>query len=61
MKRHRAREFRAFLDEVESAVPAEVVMDNASSHKTKLIQEVRAAALAQPLHPDIDGSSSAPC
>ena len=58
MKRHRAREFRAFLDEVESAVPADldihVVMDNASSHKTKLIQEVRqAAALAQPLHPDI--------
>ena len=41
-KRHRAREFRAFLDEVERNVPAEldvhVVMDNASSHKTKLIQ-----------------------
>ena len=37
------REFRAFLDEVESAVPADldihVVMDNASSHKTKLIQD----------------------
>ena len=35
MKRHRAREFRAFLDEVESAVPADldihVVMDNASA------------------------------
>ena len=43
MRRHRAREFRAFLDEVESAVPADldihVVMDNASSHKTKLIQD----------------------
>ena len=43
MKRHRAREFRAFLAEVESAVPADldihVVMDNASSHKTKLIQD----------------------
>ena len=43
VKRHRAREFRAFLDEVESAVPADldihVVMDNASSHKTKLIQD----------------------
>ena len=42
-KRHRAREFRTFLDEVESAVPADldihVVMDNASSHKTKLIQD----------------------
>ena len=43
MKRHRAREFRTFLDAVESVVPADldihVVMDNASSHKTKLIQD----------------------
>ena len=43
MKRHRAREFRTFLDEVERNVPADldihVVMDNASSHKTKLIQD----------------------
>ena len=43
MKRHRAREFRAFLDEVERNVPADldihVVMDNASSHKTKLIRD----------------------
>ena len=43
MKRHRAREFRSFLDAVESAVPADldihVIMDNASSHKTKLIQD----------------------
>ena len=43
MRRHRAREFRAFLDEVERAVPADldihVVMDNASSHKTKLIRD----------------------
>ena len=42
MRRHRAREFRAFLDEVERNLPAEldihVVMDNASSHKTRLIQ-----------------------
>ena len=42
MRRHRAREFRAFLDAVERAVPADldihVVMDNASSHKTGLIQ-----------------------
>ncbi len=41
MKRHRARELRTFLDEVERNVPADldihVVMDNASSHKTKLI------------------------
>ena len=59
MKRHRAREFRSFLDEVESAVPADldihVVMDNASSHKTRLIQDwfAKRAALAPPLHPDI--------
>ena len=43
MKRHRALEFRSFLDEVESNLPADldihVVMDNASSHKTKLIQD----------------------
>ena len=43
MKRHRAREFRSFLDEVERNVPADldihVVMDNASSHKTKLIRD----------------------
>ena len=36
MKRHRAREFRAFLDKVEQTVHADldvhVVMDNASSH-----------------------------
>ena len=43
MKRHRAREFRAFLDQVESNVPADLdihlIMDNASSHKTKLIRD----------------------
>jgi len=42
MPRHRAREFRKFLDEVERNVMANldihVVMDNASSHKTKLIR-----------------------
>lgn len=42
MPRHRAQEFRRFLDEVERNVPADldmhVVMDNASSHKTKLIR-----------------------
>ena len=41
MRRHRAHEFRAFLDEVERNVPADldihVVMDNVSSHKTRLI------------------------
>ena len=42
MPRHRAQEFRKFLDEVERNVPAgldvHVVIDNASSHKTKLIR-----------------------
>ncbi len=40
--RHRAVEFRRFLDTVEAAVPTRldihVVMDNAGSHKTKLIR-----------------------
>ena len=43
MPRHRAAKFRRFLDEVERNVPADldihVVMDNASSHKTKLIRD----------------------
>ena len=42
MPRHRAQEFRKFLDEIERNVPDDldmhVVMDNASSHKTKLIR-----------------------
>ena len=40
--RHRAQEFRQFLDTVEKSVPEDldihVVMDNASSHKTALIR-----------------------
>ena len=43
MPRHRAAEFRRFLDTVEANVPREldvhVVMDNASSHKTRLIRD----------------------
>ena len=43
MPRHRAQEFRRFLDTVENTVPADldihVIMDNASSHKTKLIRD----------------------
>jgi transposase len=43
MPRHRAQEFRRFLDTVEKKVPGErdihVIMDNASSHKTKLIRD----------------------
>src|SRR5213594_4024428 len=42
MPRHRAQEFRKFLDEIERNVPTDldmhVVLDNASSHKTKLIR-----------------------
>jgi transposase len=41
-RRHRAREFRKFLDTVEANVPTElavhVIMDNAGTHKTKLIR-----------------------
>ena len=40
--RHRAVEFRAFLDQVEALVPADLdvhlVLDNAATHKTKIIQ-----------------------
>ena len=43
MPRHRAQEFRRFLNDVERNVPKRldihVVMDNASSHKTKLIRD----------------------
>jgi transposase len=43
MPRHRAAEFRRFLGTVEVRVPADldvhVVMDNAASHKTKLVRE----------------------
>ncbi len=42
MARHRAQEFRKFLDEVERAVPADlgihVIMDNYGTHKTKRIR-----------------------
>lgn len=42
-KRHRSQEFRAFLDQVEASVPADLdvhlVLDNASSHKTRLVHD----------------------
>jgi transposase len=42
-KRHRASEFRKFLDHVEANVPADlevhIVMDNAATHKTKPIRD----------------------
>ena len=66
MKRHRAREFRSFLDEVESAVPADldihVVMDNASSHKTGSrtgSPSGRAGTATSPRHPRGSTRSSA--
>lgn len=41
--RHRATEFRAFLDQVEAAVcrdlDAHLVLDNAATHKTRLVQD----------------------
>jgi transposase len=43
MPRHRAREFRTFLDKVEQNIPSGldiyIIMDDASSHKTKLIRD----------------------
>lgn len=42
-KRHRATEFHAFLDQVEAAVPDDLdvhlVLDNAATHKTRLIHD----------------------
>ena len=54
--RHRAREFRKFLDLVEANVPADldihIVMDNYGTHKTKAIRDWFAnAALAGPFTP----------
>jgi DDE superfamily endonuclease len=41
--RHRAVEFRAFLDRVETAAPAgldvHVILDNLSAHKTPLVRD----------------------
>ena len=43
MRRHRASEFRRFLDQVERNVPVDfdvhIVMDNYGTHKTKLIRD----------------------
>jgi DDE superfamily endonuclease len=41
--RHRASEFRKFLDEIDARVPPDLdihlVLDNAGTHKTKLIRD----------------------
>src|SRR5438105_1142395 len=72
MARHRAQEFRRFLDTVEQHVPTDldihVVMDNASSHKTKLIRDWFAkrptGRCTLPRHPRLGStrsSASLPC
>jgi transposase len=42
-RRHRAVEFRAFLDQIEATVPSDLdvhlVLDNAAIHKTKLVRD----------------------
>jgi len=59
-RRHRSREFRSFLDTIESNVPANldihIVMDNYGTHKTggfdpELV--CQAASLSYALHPDL--------
>ena len=60
MARHRATEFRKFLDEVERNVPADldihVIMDNYGTHETKLIRNwfakrARAGTCTSPRRP----------
>ena len=58
MPRHRGQELHKVLDEVErnvlDSLDVHVIMDNASSHETKLIPKlVRKAAPASALHADI--------
>ena len=54
MPPHRAQEFRKFRDEIERNVPTDldmhIVMDNASSHKTKLIRNWFAKRSRWPVH-----------
>ena len=42
-QRHRAVEFRAFLDQVEAAMPSDLdvhlVLDNSSTHKTRIVHD----------------------
>ncbi len=42
-RRHRSIEFRAFLDTIEAGVPADadvhVLLDNAATHKTRIVQD----------------------
>ena len=54
-RRHRAVEFRKFLDAIESQVPAglevHLIADNYATHRTALIRMVRQTApLPYPLH-----------
>ena len=60
-RRHRAEEFRAFLDAVDAAVPpgldVHVVLDNASIHKAPLIRDWLAKRPRYRLHFTPTGSS----
>jgi hypothetical protein len=69
--RHRATEFRKFLDEIEANVPSDLdvhlVIDNYATHKTPLIRNWRAGRAGmcispQPVRPGSSRSSgSSPC
>ena len=52
--RHRATEFRAFLDQVEGAVPTDLdvhlVLNNAATHKTKIVHDWLLKRLRWHLH-----------
>jgi transposase len=71
-KRHRAIEFRCFLDDIDANVPPQldvhIVLDNASSHKTKLIHNwlpggraTICISLRARLPGSIRSSASSPC
>ena len=59
--RHRAAEFRKFLDEIEANVPADLdvhlVMDNYATHKTQIVRDWLAK---RPRWPDSWGRSTSP-
>jgi transposase len=61
MPRHRAQEFRALFDEVGRNVPnglnIQMVMDNASSHKTEMIKRWFAKRLHWHMHSTPTSSS----
>jgi transposase len=56
--RHRAREFRQFLDRMDGAVPPDLdihlILDNYGTHQTQLIRRwlAKRAPLPPPFHPN---------